>query len=352
MTVKISQLTASSALTSDDFLPVVDAGTLTTLRVSAQKVLDYISGSTFNTLTVISLTSSNITGTTAQFTDITASYSGSGANLTNIPNSGLVNSVVTVGTTSISLGETATTVQGVTVLTGSTVTGSTALFTTITGSTVTGSLAKFTTLSSSNLVVSGGNAVFYETALDIGDSAYILYDSSIDKLAAFPGLYITGAITASTSISASNVGATTAIFGQVTGSTAYFSDSLGIGTPTPNAKLDVSGSTIISENLTVTGSTILSGGVLMYGTASLSVNPTAAYIYYDSNLDNLRAFPGLNISGSTIVSGNLTVTGSNSSIAFSASNSLHWTGTTPVTLQEALNRIAAAIYSGITGSIA
>lgn len=60
----------------------------------------------------------------------------------------------------------------------------------------------------------------------------------------------------------------------------------------------------------------------------------------------------LDVNGNTIVSGNLTVTGSNSSIAFSASNSLHWTGTTPATLQEALNRIAAAIYSGITGSIA
>lgn len=50
MSVKISQLTASAALTSDDFFPVVDSGSLTTLRASAQQVLNFITGSTFNTL--------------------------------------------------------------------------------------------------------------------------------------------------------------------------------------------------------------------------------------------------------------------------------------------------------------
>ena len=151
MAVKISQLTASNPITSDDFFPVVDSGSLTTLRASAQQILNYVTGSTFNTLTVTNLTSSNITGTLAEFT------------------------------------------------------------------TISGTIAQFTTLSSSNFVVSGGNAIFYEAA-EIGDNAYILYNSSIDKLAAFPGLYVTGAITASTSLSASNIGATTAIFSQVTAS--------------------------------------------------------------------------------------------------------------------------------------
>lgn len=41
-------------------------------------------------------------------------YSGSGANLTSIPNSALTNSSITVGSTSISLGSTATTITGLT----------------------------------------------------------------------------------------------------------------------------------------------------------------------------------------------------------------------------------------------
>lgn len=67
MSVKISQLSASSDITSDDFFPVVDSGSLTTKRASAQQMLDYITGSTFDTLTVTTLD-----GTTAQFTTITA----------------------------------------------------------------------------------------------------------------------------------------------------------------------------------------------------------------------------------------------------------------------------------------
>lgn len=52
----------------------------------------------------------------------------------NIPNSSLQSSSITIGTTSISLGGTATTIQNIDVLTGSTITGSTALFTSFTGS--------------------------------------------------------------------------------------------------------------------------------------------------------------------------------------------------------------------------
>jgi hypothetical protein len=70
MSVKISQLSASSDITSDDFFPVVDSGSLTTKRASAQQMLDYVTGSTFDTLTVTTLD-----GTTAQFTTITGSIS-------------------------------------------------------------------------------------------------------------------------------------------------------------------------------------------------------------------------------------------------------------------------------------
>lgn len=66
--VKISQLPTASAVTSDDFIPMVDSGSLTTQQVGFDKVLNYVTSSTFNTLTVTSLQ-----GTSAEFNTITAS---------------------------------------------------------------------------------------------------------------------------------------------------------------------------------------------------------------------------------------------------------------------------------------
>ena len=135
--LKISQLPSASAVTSDDLFPIVDSGSLTTQRASAQQVLNFITGSTFNTLNVTSLTASNVTG-------------------------------------------------------------SNAIFTTITGSTITGSLAKFTTLSASTAEFSGSVLIYGTASLSSNPSAaYIVYSSSIDKLVAFPGLYVSGTISAS-----------------------------------------------------------------------------------------------------------------------------------------------------------
>ncbi len=57
----------------------------------------------------------------------------------------------------------------------------------------------------------------------------------------------------------------------------------------------------------------LSGNVLIYGTASLSSNPSAAYIVYNSGVDKLVVFPGL------VVSGNIQTTGSVSASSFTGS---------------------------------
>jgi len=167
MAVKISELTASAPLTSDDILPVVDSGSMTTKKASAQQVLNYITGSTFNNLTV-----TNITGTTAQFTTLTASN---------------------------------TTIAGDLVLSG------------------TANLSNYP------------------------DYAYIIYTSSYDKLVVFPGLYVSGNLT----------GSGNASFGELTGN-----------------------------------------------------------------------------------------------VAFSASYPSHWSGSPPTNLQEAINRIAAAVFSGSSGAIA
>jgi hypothetical protein len=129
--------------------------------------IQFNSGSTFSGSTnlVYDYTNNILSGTTAQFTSITGSHSGSGAGLFGIPNTGLTNSSLTIGSTNIALGSTATTIQGISVLTGSTVTGSTALFTTVTGtfSAPRGSFSapaySFTGDSDTGLFSSGSNVI-------------------------------------------------------------------------------------------------------------------------------------------------------------------------------------------------
>ena len=63
-----------------------------------------------------------------------------------------------------------------------------------------------------------------------------------------------------------------------------------------------------------------SGNVLIYGTASLSSNPDAAYVRYTGlPEDKILIYPGLKVSGSSVVSGNLDVTGSVSASSFTGS---------------------------------
>jgi len=68
--VKITALPAATEVTSDDLVPVVDGGT-TTKKATFQQVLDYVTGSTFNDLTVTSLTAS-VSGAVVQTTNMTA----------------------------------------------------------------------------------------------------------------------------------------------------------------------------------------------------------------------------------------------------------------------------------------
>lgn len=141
MAVKISQLTASAALTSDDFFPVVDSGSLVTLRASAQQILNYVTGSTFDRLTVTALTASAIQVQGA------AVFSGS---------------MLLYGTASLSSNPTA---------------------------------------------------------------AYLVYSSSLDKLVAFPGLYVSGNLTGSghAKFDSLNISTTSVFSGSifVSGSSIY-----------------------------------------------------------------------------------------------------------------------------------
>lgn len=76
--VKISQLPTASAVTSDDFVAMVDSGSLATQQASFEKVLNYVTSSTFDTLTV-----TNLQGTSADFTSLTGSLQGNASSATN-----------------------------------------------------------------------------------------------------------------------------------------------------------------------------------------------------------------------------------------------------------------------------
>jgi hypothetical protein len=215
MSVKISQLPSASAVTSDDLIPIVDSGSLTTQKATAGQLLQFVTGSTFNTLTVNSLTAS-----------VSGTFVGDGSGLINLTASnisGFTNDVRAQFNAGF----------GINIVTGTIE--------------VTGS---FETITSGNVTGSG----------DISNPVTLKDDIVLNSVSA-------------------NV---------------------------------LSGTQISGTNA------VLSGDILVYGTASLSSNPLElAYINYNSSIDKIEIFPGLNVSGSSIINGNLNVTGT-----ISASNYL------------------------------
>ena len=109
--VKITALPAATSITSDDLVPIVD-GVATTQKATFQQVLNYVTGSTFNDLTVTSLTASvsgtfvgdgtGITGVIAEWdgshvgdASITGSLWVSGSLIADVALSGAVGSEIT-----------------------------------------------------------------------------------------------------------------------------------------------------------------------------------------------------------------------------------------------------------------
>jgi hypothetical protein len=105
-----------------------------------------------------------------------------------------------------------------------------------------------------------------------------------------------------------------------TGSTTTIALTSSITGGLDNIKVTNEVSGAVGRFTTLSASTAeFSGNVLIYGTASLSSNPEAAYVRFDSVKDKIVIFPGLDVSGSSIVSGNLNVTGSVSASSFTGS---------------------------------
>lgn len=230
MSVKISQLPPATSVTSDDLIPIVDSGSLTTQKATAGQLLDFVTGSTFNTLTVNSLTAS-----------VSGTFVGDGSGLINLTASnisGFTNDVRAQFNAGF----------GINIVTGTIE--------------VTGS---FETITSGNVTGSG----------DISNPVTLKDDIVLNSVSA-------------------NV---------------------------------LSGTQISGTNA------VLSGDILVYGTASLSSNPLElAYINYNSSIDKIEIFPGLNVSGSSIINGNLNVTGT-----ISASNYIGLPGLPKLTVSSSVS---------------
>jgi hypothetical protein len=109
--------------------------------------------------------------------------------------------------------------------------------------------------------------------------------------------------------------------------------------------------TTISGNLDVTGT--------LFVTTISASNYTGLTGGGDVILSASNTFTGVNTFNTNFITASVGITGSTAqftsitgSTFFSASNPSYWTGTAPTNLQDAINRVAAAIFNGITGSIA
>jgi hypothetical protein len=367
MAVKISELPTASLVTSDDVFPIVDGGTIITQKATAQQMLNYISGSTFNTLTVTTLTSSNITGTIAQFTNITASHSGSGAGLYNIPTTALTANTITVGSTGIALGNSATTIQGLTTLTSSNVTGILSKFTTISGTNanISGDLVVggrltaqeyFTEVVSASIIYESGSTKFGNDSGDTHQfSGSILLSGTLNanniisgttsQFTIISGSTVTGSIALLTTITGSTVTGSTARFTTITGST-------------------VTGSTALFTTISASNVNVSGGNLIIYETASIG---DYAYILYNGTYDKLVAFPGLYVSGNLTGSGNAafqavsgttaqftTISGSTVTgtlALFTTLTGSTITGSTARFTTVSASVVSASSYVGLSGSI-
>jgi hypothetical protein len=261
MSVKISQLPAATSVTSDDLIPIVDSGSLATQRATAGQLLQFVTGSTFNTLSVTNLTASasgSFTGDGSGLINLNISSSTSG----NITGSGNLSNPITLKDD-------------------------------IVLNSVTANILSGTQISGANAVISGdvliyGSASFTQDP----DFAYVVYDSGSDKIVIFPGLKVSGSTVISGNldvtgtISASNylginldlpkliVSSSVSLLTTQRAVFAKNSDSSSISITLPSASLADSREYYVIKSDSVTGSVNIlpSSPNLINGTSSFELN--------------------------------------------------------------------------------
>ena len=274
-----------------------------------------------NGTSLTGLTASNISNFTndvrGQFSAGTGIAINAGViSASSVPNSSLQNSSLAIGTTSISLGATGSTIQGLTTLTSSNVTGATAQFTTISAS-----------LLSASSTIRAGGAI---TGSGISSSAELLIGSTstFAGTATFNGNVVLGdtlsdVVTSNAQITASNgISGSTLQFTTITGSTITSSNFVGNGQNINNITAsninnftnDVRAQFTPGTNITIVGGVISSTGgggtpggadtqVQFNSGSTFSGSSNLIYDYTNNILSGTTA-KFTTISGSTISSSN------------------------------------------------
>jgi len=242
-------------------------GSLSATSLSASSITGSYSG---NGSALTNLTASSITNFTndvrAQFNAGTGIQINAGAiSASNVPNSSLQNSAVSIGSTAISLGTTGSDIQGLTTLTASTATGTNAQFTNITASAISASSpnSKFASATFDNISVTAGaiNAVIGNTTQSTG---------KFTTLSASSTLQAGGAATIAGNLTVNG--------GQT--SVQSFTASAGISS---SAGLVIGGNARVLGNITTDNNLIVSGNTTL-GNASTDIVTSNAQFTASSGL--------------------------------------------------------------------
>lgn len=250
MQIRLTQLLSSSNVTGSDVIVTDVSGPLgyITKQATVDKLAKYITGS------IVDLNLNNLSASTIQTTVITASII-SASIYEGLTGGG---DVTEVGTNNFS-GINTFNVNYITASVG--ITGSDAVFTTITGTNISGVYGNFSHISASSATFSGSILLYGTAALAQNpEAAYIVYSSSIDKLVAFPGLFVSGALTASSEISGTIASLVTLNVAQ--GNINILSASVVSSSLIPSADSiwDLGSSTNQWRDLHLSGTTIYLGG--------------------------------------------------------------------------------------------
>jgi len=159
-------------------------------------------------------------------------FSGSGAGLTSIPNSALTNSSITIGSTAISLGGTATTIAGLTSVTSTTFVGA------LTGNASSATTATTATNATNIAITDNTSSVStYYPVLSVATTGNNPATTSSTKLSFVPS---TGVLSANGVALTGNLGTVTSVAALTLGTSGTdLSSSVATGTTTPVITLNV-----------------------------------------------------------------------------------------------------------------
>ena len=237
-----------------------------------------------NITSVGTLSSLAVTGavTGASFT---GAHSGSGAGLTSIPNSALTNNAVTIGSTSVALGATATTLAGLTSVAATTFTGALTGAATTAGTVTTAAQPAITSVGTLTSLSTSGNVAVGGTLTVAGDlivngTTTTINASTLDVA----DLNITVAKNASTAAAADGAGLTIAganatmnyaaagdkmVFNKRVDATSFYGSGAGL-TSIPNSSLTNSSVTIGSTAIALGATSTTLAGLTSVNSASLT----------------------------------------------------------------------------------